>query len=418
MMATAQAVRFQTRRQLSHWRHALERLGDLDNFAAPSAWAALEAYLGTTLRARLLESARGLESKLKFLEALADNAEDAALEHLRQELAAFRMHFTRVETAFDFYGDAVNTRASPKLAALVRACDQLATRSMEPVLQPLGKPVPPVLSYVDRGLGAAILRAGLRLWDGSTLSPVAAIKVTRHNLLRPTALIHEAGHQVAHLTGWNEALASALRRELGDGELGDAWSGWASEITADIFAFAHTGYAAVVSLHDVVAGEPAAVFHQMPGDPHPLPALRVLMNVQLCQRWFGAGPWDELGSAWRATYPAAALPDHRRRFMAASVAALPRIAEVCLLLPVPGFAHRPLTQYVDPSRVHPAQLLDLERTAGPALYTSSFYLRSECLRLLALSGLKAAIEPAQSVSIVKQTEEWMTALGAPMREAA
>ena len=42
------------------------------------------------------------------------------------------------------------------------------------------------------------------------MNPVAAIKVTRHNLQRPTALIHEAGHQVAHITGWNEELPPLL----------------------------------------------------------------------------------------------------------------------------------------------------------------------------------------------------------------
>jgi hypothetical protein len=419
MIAGSEAMRFQARRQLSHWSHAVERLADFDNFAAPSAWASLEQYLGTTLRTRLRESVRALQSRLRFLETLSETDGDEALAQLKVELAAFRGQFTRVETALDFYGDAVNSRASPKLAALLRTCDLLATKSMEAVLVPLGKPVPPTLSYVDRGLGAAILRAGLRLWDRSTVSPVAAIKVTRHNLLRPTALIHEAGHQVAHLTGWNDALAAALRRELrAHEELAEAWAGWASEITADIFAFAHTGYAAVVALHDVIAGEPAAVFHQMPGDPHPIPALRLLLNVHLCRRWFGAGPWDALAASWCASYPVTALPSARRHFIATSVEALPRIADVCLSLRVPGFAAKPLAHFVDPSRVRPDRLLELERNAGAALYRSPFYLRNECLRLLALSGLKAALEPQRSAELAKETEAWMTALGEPLREAA
>ena len=43
-----------------------------------------------------------------------------------------------------------------------------ATKSMAPLLQPMGKSVPPVLTYIDKGLGASILKAGLRLWDGQT----------------------------------------------------------------------------------------------------------------------------------------------------------------------------------------------------------------------------------------------------------
>ena len=113
-----------------------------------------------------------------------------------------------------------------------------------------------MLTYVDKGMGASILRAGLRLWDGAPLSPAAAVKVTRQNLLRPTALIHEAGHQVAHIVGWNEELAALLARELTPPEVAAEWSSWASEIAADTFAFVNTGYGAVAALHDVVSGGP------------------------------------------------------------------------------------------------------------------------------------------------------------------
>ena len=165
------------------------------------------------------------------------------LEQLRRRILRFRTRYLQVETALDFYWHAINSRTTPRLAALLRSCDILATRSMEDVLVPLRRDVPPVLTYVDKGLGASILRAGLRLWDGGSLSPAAAIKVTRQNLYRPTALIHETGHQVAHIVGWNDELAAAFARELRESaEVASAWSSWASEVAADTFAFAHTGY--------------------------------------------------------------------------------------------------------------------------------------------------------------------------------
>ena len=46
-----------------------------------------------------------------------------------------------------------------------------------------------MLVYVDKGLGASILRAGVRLWDHASPSPVATVKLTRHNLFHPTALV-------------------------------------------------------------------------------------------------------------------------------------------------------------------------------------------------------------------------------------
>ena len=149
-----------------------------------------------------------------------------------------------------------------------------------------------MLTYIDKGLGASILKAGLRLWDAGDLSPVAAIKITRHNLLRPTALIHEAGHQVAHIAGWNQELAAALSQGLAatSSELAGVWAGWASEIAADAVAFVHTGFASVAALHDVLAGETSTVFRHTPGDPHPICYLRVLLGVEMCRHFYGSGP--------------------------------------------------------------------------------------------------------------------------------
>ena len=148
------------------------------------------------------------------------------------------------------------------------------------------------MTYIDKGLGASILKAGLRLWDAGAVSPVAAVKITRHNLLRPTAVIHEAGHQVAHIADWNQELAAALSQGLAgtSGEIAGAWSCWASEIAADAVAFVHTGFASVAALHDVLAGEPSSVFRHTPGDPHPICYLRVLLGVEMCRYFYGAGP--------------------------------------------------------------------------------------------------------------------------------
>ena len=42
MMDEASAHRFQLRSQLAHWRTAVHGLAELENFAAPQAWQALE----------------------------------------------------------------------------------------------------------------------------------------------------------------------------------------------------------------------------------------------------------------------------------------------------------------------------------------------------------------------------------------
>jgi hypothetical protein len=338
---------------------------------------------------------------------------------VRLRVIDFRRRYLQVETALEFYGDAVNSRTTPRLAGLLSACDTLAVLSMRVVLEPLGRAVPPILTYVDKGLGASILRAGLRLWDGGSVSPAAVLKITRQNLRRPTALIHESGHQVAHLAGWNQELAALLRRELSpvSTDLADTWAGWSSEIAADTHAFVHTGYGAVAALHDVVAGG-STVFRLTPGDPHPLAYLRVLLAVQMCVRFYGAGPWDDLGRAWVVSQPVASAPGDARELIERSLPLLPRIAELCLLAPMRGLGGKPITALVDPLRVRPDALARLTQEAGGSLTTSSDWVRREGLRLLALTSFRAATEPDRATEIAAQYEEWMLRLGTPVAAAA
>jgi len=416
------ALRLQVARQVAHWRAAVVGLQDLENFASVSAWRGLERYLDVALRSHLQGAVDRLSRECDVLTAelrAATTAEE--LEQLRRRILRFRTRYLQVETALDFYGHAINSRTTPRLAALLRSCDILATRSMEDVLVPLRRDVPPVLTYVDKGLGASILRAGLRLWDGGSLSPAAAIKVTRQNLYRPTALIHETGHQVAHIVGWNEELAAALSAALAaePPELAATWAGWSSEIAADTYAFAHTGYGSVAALHDVVSAESPTVLRFILGDPHPIAYLRVLLGVQMCIRFFGAGPWDDLGRAWIRVYPTSSATPEVRALVERSVPLLPRIAESCLLAPMRGFGGRALVALVNPIRVRPDALERLAHDAGPALFTSPHWLRQESLRLLALSSLRAATEPGRATEVAQQFEDWMFRLGAaPLEQAA
>ncbi len=397
---------------------AAARLANLEDLASQSAWDSLEQYLGVALRKRLGEAAQHLRREADALQtALAEARTPEQLERVRRRVVAFRSHYLRTETALDFYADAVGTRTSPGTAALLRACDALAYRSMAQVLDPLGLPTPLVLTYIDRGLGASILKAGLRLWDQRTESPAAAIKIVRHNLLRPTALIHESGHQVAHLCGWNDELAGALEAGLAPPAIAAVWAGWASEIAADAFAFAHTGYAAVASLHDVLAGDEAFVFQYLPDDPHPMNYVRVLLGVEMCRRFFGRGPWDELAASWAHGHPLHRAAPGVQALVHASLPLLPAVVELSLCTPMQAFGGRPLAALVNPERVRPEALARLEAELGPALYSSMHWVWTEALRLLALTGYQAATAPEASEDALKRQESWMLRLGTSLRAA-
>jgi hypothetical protein len=416
----SETVRLQLTRQVAHWSAATVALDNPEDFAGPGAWASLERYLDLALRRRVKEAVTQLRREADLLAAnLAAARTDQDLEDVRRRIVAFRARFIQVETLVDFFGDAVNTRTNTRMAGILRALDLLAHSAIERVLGQLGRETPAVLTYVDKGIGASILRAGLRLWDRGSPSPVAAIKITRHNLFRPTALLHEAGHQIAGEVGWNAELARTLGQLVDvPPEVRAAWSGWASEAAADAIAFAFAGYASVATLHDVLAGEQGYVFRDTRGDPHPVPWIRVLFNVEMCVRTFGRGPWDDLRTAWLRAHPADTAPQGLRSLLTASVAALPAIVSACLATQMTAFRGRSLVQIVDPALVSPASLAALTRANGPALTTSHVLLRREGLRLMALSGFLAATRPDRAREISSQYERWVLRLGSLVPEAA
>ena len=412
----------QIERQVAHWVSAAQRL-TLDDLASRDAWGYLEQYLGISLRKHLTGVIERLRAEATALEALqcAAHSRAAALETQRK-LLAFRRQYLRTETTLDFFADALATRTNPRMGALLRACDSLAHRSMAQLLDQLDKTTPVTLTYLEKGLGASILKAGLRLWDGGEACPVAAIKVTRHNLLRPTALIHEAGHQVAHITRWNDELGVTLRQGLQElagapPEVAGIWAGWSSEIAADAFAFAHTGFASVAALHDVLAGHPPSVFRYTPGDPHPVSYLRVLLGVECCRYFYGSGPWDALALFWTGQHRAEQAPAEVRRLAEESRPLLKVVVQLTLDTPMRAFDGRPLRSLIAPGRVSPAALQELEARIGPALFTSTHWLWSEPLRILALTGLQLAARPHDLKAILEQQELAMLRLGGALRGA-
>jgi hypothetical protein len=397
--------------ELRHWRQAVAALADLDSVASPSAWAGLESYLGRSVRTGLAATTRRLAVQADAVAArLAAATGDAELASVRADLLRLRGRYLQAETVVAFFGDAIGSRQNPRLAAVLRGLDALAVISMEKTLVPLGIEVPPVLTYLDKGLGASILRVGARLWDAS-LSPAAAIKITYHNLWQPTSLVHETGHQVAHLTGWNGELAAALEAAVAPSSAlaGRIWRSWASEVAGDVYAFALLGYAPTPALATVVDGGSTAVFRMPLGDPHPFAWLRVHLNAALCREWFGAGSWDGLARTWAERHPLETAGPLARELVSVSMPLLPRIVEICTRRPMAAFRGRPLADLADPRRVSPQALARLAEQAGPALYTSSYLQRLESLRILAWTVLRAQTDDGPAAR--EQVESWLRTLG-------
>jgi hypothetical protein len=416
----ATGLRSQLLRQINHWEGAAERLDDFEASASSDAWASLERYVGVALRSGLKAAREQLKREAAVVRASFNAARSTPdMERLADKVALLRKRYLQTELLVDFYVAAVRARSNPEVSLQLIACDVMADRAVRPVLEQLGLNVPPIMTYFTTGVGASILRIGTRLWDGS-LSPIAAIRLTYHNRFRTTSLFHECGHQVAGITGWNEAFAAALHTRLAGAGAGvaDTVAGWASEMAADAFAFAHSGYAAVVALSDVVAGRGSEVFRFLPSDPHPISLLRVLLGVAMCRRFYGAGPWDELAAVWHELYSLGDAPPVSGALVSAIMPMLPQIVDVALLTPMSSFRGRNLAGLVDPQRVSPASLREMETKAGGSAFTSSHWIWTECIRLTALTGLRYATEPEKGPQILKLQEDWMIRLGNITAKAA
>lgn len=404
----------QIERQINHWNAAIERLGGWSTWASEQAWRSLEQYLDFELGEKFgsaIERLRHKTADLKRQAARCQSREE--IIGIRRALIKVRREFVQVETMLDYFGDAVNTRTSTYMSAMLRACDRLSELSMYQILQQFGQKSPPVLAYIDKGLGASILKAGLRLWDGNTINPVSTIKIVRHNLLRPTSLIHETGHQVAHQLNWTGEMATVIESRLAgkNSVIGKIWRSWTSEIVADVFAFVHTGYASVTALHDVVAGDTGSVFTIRPFDPHPMSYLRVLLAAELCRQTYGSGPWDDLAAAWKEAHPLSRAPAESRSVVEQSLPLLTTLAGCCLTTPLKAFRGKSIVRCIDPQRVSAKQLTELESRGGEALYNSTHYARSEALRITALTGYRASMQPKESGTFWKKQEQFMMRLG-------
>lgn len=412
-MQTTISISNSLARQVNHWLQAANRLSVLENLASSNAWHGIEHKMGGLLKVSLKKSIDDVITIANSLKKQLENSSDQTnLRSVKRGVLQLRHQYLKAEETIQFYTVAINSRTTPNLASLLRACDVLCIKSMQELLQPLGKTTPFVLTYIDKGVGASILKAGLRLWDGS-ISPVAAIKVTQHNLYRPTAIIHETGHQVAHILNWTDELATALNHELQgyNPVIGAAYASWASEMAADAFAFVHTGFGAVAALNDVVSGYPQAVFNYHPNDPHPISYLRVLMNVEMCRQFFGAGHWDNLEEAFKNDYDINLVNYPSVNLIKSCIPALPEVIRILLKRPYRALGNKSLTQIIPPERVSPRELEKLEYLAGPSLFTSHAWIWKESLRLLALNSYKIGIGKGDLPTMYKQQEDWMTRLG-------
>jgi hypothetical protein len=283
----------------------------------PEAMVAIESHLRC--------SARELAGRVRALLAWLDRGTALVAEQAQHRLTVLRLGFDAVLAELDVFADALAQRSEHELGTWLAGLDALATDSMR--LRVSFFEPPPLMCYVDRGIGAAIRRARTRLPTGASM-PVAIIRVPRERMIGTgiaASLVHEAGHQAAASLRLVEALRPRLQSTCGA-----PWDRWISEIVADLWAVAKLGIAAPLGLLAVVSMPRPFVFRISGDDPHPTPWLRVKIVCAFGDALYPHPQWAALAHAWSRLYPTTGLAPSVIRILEQLQAEIPEVVDVVL----------------------------------------------------------------------------------------
>jgi hypothetical protein len=313
-------------------RALLTRLDRLQPFAlvmpmvaaarvSPEASGAIERYL--------LDGRRTLRNRvLDYLRWLRHPGVGASPEEAQRRFAFLKLRFNVALTQFDIFANALTVRGEIGNGVWLAGLDATAEDALS--LDTNYYESPPVVTYLDRGHGAAIRRARTRL-PGGGRNPVAIIRVPRERMVGSgiaSSLVHEAGHQGAALLDLLPSLRPELqarqRATTGAEHLAwQLWERWISEIVADFWAVAKLGVGATQGLMGVVSLPRAFVFRVQFDDPHPFPWIRVKLSAALGNMLFPNPQWKLLDDLWEAFYPRTGLDDERLQVIRALEQTMP-----------------------------------------------------------------------------------------------
>lgn len=277
----------------------------------PDAQIAIERYLA--------KGRHELKERIgDFLLWLHGEGRQASAEDMQRRFVFLRLRFNAVLAQLDLFNQVITQRSENELGVWLSGLDVVAADALA---MPGYYEPPPVICYLDRGIGAAIRRARTRLPGGGE-SPVAVIRVPRERMIGSgiaSSLIHEVGHQGAALLGLVPSLRLALhakQREAQDPLVWRLWERWISEIIADFWSIARVGVVSTLGLIGVVSLPRAFVFRIHLNDPHPVPWIRVRLSCAIGDHLFPHPQWQRVAKLWDAYYPIGDLADERRDLFA------------------------------------------------------------------------------------------------------
>lgn len=243
----------------------------------------------------------------------------------QRAFSLLRLKFNAVLTQFDLFSDALTQRSEHETGVWLSGLDVVAADAL--AIPGDFYQAPPVICYLDRGVGAAIRRARTRLPGGGE-NPVAIIRVPRERMVGSgiaSSLVHEVGHQASSLLDLVNSLRPILQglRQGREDSVWGFWERWISEILADFWSVARVGVASTLGLMGVVSLPRAFVFRLNLDDPHPVPWIRVKLSCAMGQAMYPHPQWGKLARLWESYYPLAGLDEERQKLLYRLEASMP-----------------------------------------------------------------------------------------------
>jgi hypothetical protein len=326
----------------------------------PAALVGIERVL-VGGRARLRDRVRG------YIRWLDGAGRAAPPGEMQRRFVLLRLGFNDVLSQFDLFSDAITQRSERDTGIWLSGLDVFCADALS---LPGGYyTAPQVITYLDRGPGAAIRRARTRL-PGGIENPVAIIRVPRERMVGhgiASSVVHEVGHQAAALLELVPSLRRAIqeharRSAAGGKEAWALWDRWASEIAADFWSIAKLGIGSTLGLVGVVSLPAYFVFALQPQDPHPMPYVRVLLSCAIGGALYPHQQWGELARVWDALYPLPAADTERARVIASLRETMPAFVGLLVEHRPPSLRGRSLREAVALPERRPDRLLALDRT--------------------------------------------------------
>jgi hypothetical protein len=381
---------------------------------SPEAQTAIERQLAHARR----QTRRQVVGYIRWLE---DNDEGITAAEMQRRFTMLRLSFNSVLSQLDVFSTALTQRSERETGVWLGGLDALANDALR---IPGGYYTPPpVICYLDRGMGAAIRRARTRLPGGGS-NPVAIIRVPRERMVGSgiaASLIHEVGHQAAALLDLGPTLQRALGgtvpREPHERDAWTLWERWISEIVADFWAIAHLGVSATMGLMNVVSLPQAFVFRLNADDPHPIPWVRVKLSCAMGRVLFPDAQWNGLERLWESLYPTHRLPPFLRATLGALESTMPRFVSVLVSLQPSSLRGRSLVDVLPVARRQPRDLAAHFRDWTSAPERMRRVRPALALAVLGQAKVNGAITPeAESRAVDRLLTDW--ALAGALENAA